>query len=332
MAKAKKITWKYCRDFTIRMNPSWAEGRGGRKSALSNSDKFTKEFNRSPDFSPYNITKLLILEDQTELKEDQGLRHGTLNRYKSAVAAVLNYCHGMGVLDQNWTVPRFYTWNENDDKLMRKAFTAEQVHALISFARDRLCNQNLADIIAFAALTGIRQGKILELTNDRIDLHNRMILVTKPKNQNQEARHIGIHNTLIPMLAERMARQEPTGYTFRDDWGGHNMKSRQKNIERPWHKCISMGLGLPTGNGSPYCFHGLRHTCGTLMALSGRHIIEIKEHLGHTSTKTCERYLHARDDQAVARANSIDFSLSDKTIVAPAPSFPWQEPALSAAS
>lgn len=330
MTKPKKITWKYCRDFTIRTRSEWAEGRGGRDNAIKNSDKFAKRFH-SDDFSPYNITKLLMLEDQMELKEDDGLKHGTLNRYKSAVATVLNHCHDMGVLDQNWTVPKFKTWDENDDKTIRQAFTSEQVHAMISFARDRLCNQNLADIILFAALSGVRQGKILQLTNNHIDLQNKMILITKPKNKRQDARHIGIHETLIPMLAKRMANQDPSGYTFRDDWGGTNMSSRQKAIERKWHKCIRY-IGLPVGEDSPYCFHGLRHTCGTLMALSGRHIIEIKEHLGHTSTRTCERYLHARDDQAVARANSIDFSMPTQKIVVPTPNFAWQEPVLSAAS
>ena len=330
MAKPKNITWKYCRDFTIRTKPEWAEGRGGRKSAIDNSAKFADQFH-SNDFSPYNITKKLILEDQWEMKEDQGLVNATLNRYKSAVSTILNWCHEMELLDQNWTVPRFKSWNENQDKVERKAFTSEQIHEMISFAKDRMCNQNLSDLIVFAALTGIRQGKILQLKNEHINLQQGIIKITQPKNQNQEFRYIGIHKTLLPMLAKRMSYQEPTGYTFRDDWGGSNLKARQKSVERQWHKCLAY-IGLPTGKGSPYVFHGLRHTCGTMMAMAGKHIIEIKEHLGHSSTKTCERYLHTRDDQAVARANSIDFSMPNKKIVVPTPSFTWQEQALSAAS
>ena len=38
--------------------------------------------------------------------------------------------------------------------------------------------------------------------------------------------------------------------------------------------------------------HDLRHTCGTLMANSGVPLIQVKEHLGHSSVAVTERYLH----------------------------------------
>ena len=302
-----KITWKECRDFAIRTNPKWAEGRGGRENAIRNSNKFCELFGHSPKFDPHKITARMILEDQLEMKNTYGKKNGTLNRYKSAISGVLRYCMFMDLLDKNWKVPTFMTFDENEDAQERYAYKTEEVHAMIDFARNRLCNDGLADVIFFAALTGIRLGKILQLTNDRINLQYQSIVIYKPKNKKTKIRSLGIHDALVPMLTERMSRQEPWGYTFREDWSGNNMKARQKTLSRQWHKCLTY-IGKPTGEDSPWKFHGLRHTCGTLLAESGKHVIEIKQHLGSSSTRSCERYLHTRDDQAVARANSIDFA------------------------
>jgi integrase len=302
-----KITWKECRDFAIRTNPKWAEGRGGRENAIRNSNKFCELFGHSPKFDPHKITARMILEDQLEMKNTYGRKNGTLNRYKSAISGVLSYCMFMDLLDKNWKVPTFMTFDENEDGQERYAYKTEEVHAMIDFARNRLCNDDLADIIFFAALTGIRLGKILQLTNDRINLQYQSMIIYKPKNKRTAVRSLGIHDALVPMLTERMSRQEPWAYTFRDDWGGNNMKARQKTLSRQWWKCLTY-IGKPVGKDSPWKFHGLRHTCGTLLAESGKHVIEIKQHLGQSSTRSCERYLHTRDDQAVARANSIDFA------------------------
>ena len=109
------------------------------------------------------------------------------------------------------------------------------------------------------------------------------MIIYKPKNKNTAVRSLGIHDALVPMLTERMSRQEPWGYTFRDDWSGNNMKARQKTLSRQWWKCLTY-IGKPVGKDSPWKFHGLRHTCGTLLAESGKHVIEIKQHLGQSST------------------------------------------------
>ena len=86
-----KSTWKQCRDYTLRHCPSWVTG-GGRKSAILYSGKFGELHPQT--FDPHKITMRLILEDCHELKA-QGMKHGSLNRYVSAVSKVLKFSQEM---------------------------------------------------------------------------------------------------------------------------------------------------------------------------------------------------------------------------------------------
>ena len=289
-----KSTWKQCRDYTLRHCPSWVSG-GGRSSAILYSGKFGELHPQT--FDPHKITMRLILEDCHELKA-QGMKHGSLNRYISAVSKVLKFSQQMQLLSQDWTVPRFVRFSEDEDSLERNAFTADELKDMVIFARDSLMHDALADIILFAALTGIRQEKILTLTKDKVDLTNKIITIMKPKKRGQKARTCGIHNSLIPMLVRRCT--EDRQYIFGDDW------LNADQLRRHFRKCLRH-IGRTDGT---YTFHGLRHTNGTLLIQSGVNIKDVADHMGHSSTRVTERYLHAADKNLAERVNSIDFAIA----------------------
>jgi len=290
-----KATWKECRKYTLTKRPSWQ--KSGRKSAILYSGKFT-EFHHW-DFDPHKITYRLMLEDCSAL-HDQGLANASLNRYVSAVSTVLSFCQKNQLLSQDWTIPRFERFNEAETRNDRDAFTADEVAKMISYARNTLANDDLGDIILFAVLTGMRQGEILKLTNDCIDIDQRSITVRNAKAKKGESRYVGIHESLLPILTKRMANNK-FGLTFGDDW------LNDDQMRSWWHRCLRH-LGKPVGEGSPWKFHGLRHTCGTLLIQSGLNIVEVATHMGHSSTRVTERYLHANDKDLAKRANSIDFA------------------------
>ena len=289
-----KSTWKQCRDYTLRHCPSWVSG-GGRSSAILYSGKFGELHPLT--FDPHKITMRLILEDCYELKA-QGLKYGSLNRYISAVSKVLKFSQEMQLLSQDWQVPRFKRFSEDEDCQERNAFTADELRDMVTFARDSLMHDALADIILFAALTGIRQEKILTLTKDKVDLTNKIITIMKPKKRGQKARTCGIHNSLIPMLVRRC--KENRTYLFGDDW------LNADQLRRHFRKCLRH-INRTDGT---YTFHGLRHTNGTLLIQSGVNIKDVADHMGHSSTRVTERYLHAADKNLAERVNSIDFAIA----------------------
>ena len=298
---AKKATWKECRDYTLRRHPAWVSG-GGRKSAILYSGKFTaKPINHSESFDPTRITMRMMLDDCYELKAE-GMKNASINRYISAVSKVLKFSQEMGLLSQDWTVPRFKRFKEAEDAQERNAYSAQDIKDMVTHARDNLMHDDLADIILFAALSGIRQGRILALQADDIDFENNMIRVTKPKNKNVPARYCGLHHALKDMLVRRC--NEGRTNLFGDDWVTTSTEPRADKVRTAFNKCKR----YINKDGYAYTFHGLRHTYGTLMIQSGVNIKDVAHHMGHSSTQVTEKYLHAADQQLAAQVNSIEWS------------------------
>jgi integrase len=298
---AKKATWKECRDYTLRRHPAWVSG-GGRKSAILYSGKFTaKPINHSESFDPTRITMRMMLDDCYELKAE-GMKNASINRYISAVSKVLKFSQEMGLLSQDWTVPRFKRFKEAEDAQERNAYSAQDIKDMVTHARDNLMHDDLADIILFAALSGIRQGRILALKADDIDFENNMIRVTKPKTRGVKARYCGLHHALKDMLVRRC--NEGRTNLFGDDWTTTSNEPRADKVRDAFKKCKRF-IGK---DGYAYTFHGLRHTYGTLMIQSGVNIKDVAHHMGHSSTQVTEKYLHAADKQLAAQVNSIEWS------------------------
>ena len=298
---AKKATWKECRDYTLRRHPAWVSG-GGRKSAILYSGKFTaKPINHSESFDPTRITMRMMLDDCYELKAE-GMKNASINRYISAVSKVLKFSQEMGLLSQDWTVPRFKRFKEAEDAQERNAYSARDIKDMVTHARDNLMHDDLADIILFAALSGIRQGRILALKADDIDFENNMIRVTKPKNKNVPARYCGLHHALKDMLVRRC--NEGRDNLFGDDWTTTSNEPRADKVRDAFKKCKR----FINKDEPAYTFHGLRHTYGTLMIQSGVNIKDVAHHMGHSSTQVTEKYLHAADKQLAAQVNSIEWS------------------------
>ena len=108
-----KVTWGECLKFTSKTRPGWQGA--GRYSALLYAGKFTDL--HSHQFDVTKITHRMILEDCGELKEDGGngkpMKHASLNRYVSAVSAVLNHSHKNGLIPSEYIIPRFQKFNIN---------------------------------------------------------------------------------------------------------------------------------------------------------------------------------------------------------------------------
>ena len=101
----------------------------------------------------------LILEDCHELKA-QGMKHGSLNRYVSAVSKVLKFSQEMELLSQDWTVPRFKRFSEDEDCQERNAFTSDELKTWITLHVIHYFTMKLTSYCL--RLTGIRQEKILK--------------------------------------------------------------------------------------------------------------------------------------------------------------------------
>ena len=269
----KNASWKECRDFTLRRKPEWVSG-GGRKSAILYSSKFTsKPLLHSESIDPTRISLRMMLDDCFELKEE-GMKNASLNRYISAVSTILKFSQKYQLLTQDWTVPRFQRFRESEDAQERNAYSAQDIKDMVTYARESLLHDDLADIILFGALSGIRQGRILALKEDDMDFENNMIRIRKPKNKNEDARYCGMHHALKDMLVRRC--NEGKTNLFGDDWHTNTSdEPKSDKVRDAFAKCKrAINKDTPA-----YTFHGLRHTYGTLMIQSGVNIVDVAHHL-----------------------------------------------------
>ncbi len=192
------------------------------------------------------------------------------------------------------------------------AFTPEQVRALLSAAtpRDRA-------VLATAVGTGLRQGELLGLTVETVDLDRGRLYVRQqmltPTGAGQPAltralktrasqRTVGLPAFVVTALREHLAvygtGQE--GLLFPNPRGrGWRRGSFNDSVWKPaLHRA-----GLPEQFG----IHACRHTYASGLIAQGRNVKEVQAALGHaTAAETCDTYLHLWPGAVEEAAEAID--------------------------
>jgi integrase len=186
--------------------------------------------------------------------------------------------------------PRFLLWSE--------------VERLASYCME-------GRLVAFAALTGLRQGEVFALRRSDVDVPNRLVrvvcssragAVTKTKSGRKRA----VHLTLVAaeLVAEQLATRDggplelvfpsPAGAMWRKD----NFMAR---VFRPAVRRAELD-GLT--------FHDLRHTYASLMVAAGVTPHVIAEQLGHRDARlVLERYGHLYPGASRQAALDLDLYL-----------------------
>jgi integrase len=173
--------------------------------------------------------------------------------------------------------------------------------ALATYRRDPLAaqqdqeeNDQLAELIRFAAYTGLRQGELVVLQWSDINFEEQTATVeralsgstiTSPKSGKLRVVPLGTPAiAALKRLCDRPNFRAPDDYVFATLSGDRPDASA---LRRRYNQARD-AAGAPV-----LMFHGLRHTAASLFI---RHmdVAEVKAIMGHASVKTTERYLHAR--------------------------------------
>jgi integrase len=187
---------------------------------------------------------------------------------------------------------------------------------------------SLADAIAprfralvyAAAYTGMRAGELAALRVSRlnplagtVDVSESMMevggkLVAGPTKTGRP-RTLTLPRFLAEMLGEHVGRYPSSdGFVFTMAESG---PIRQRNFYRRHFKPAVLRVGLPAG----LHFHSLRHTCAAFLIADGRHMEEVKDHLGHSTIRvTSDRYGHLfpKSRQVVAEGLDAIFAAASK--------------------
>lgn len=216
----------------------------------------------------------------------QGRAQSTINNHLQVVKRVLNLAY------------REWGWIEQPlgDKLKKRSpknerhvyLTTEDLGELLKAIPDSDAVEK--KVIALAALTGLRQGELLNLQASNV--HGGRILLRPDQTKSGKARVVPVPADARPWLEELPF---PTTYA---------------RLRRVWETART-AVGR-----SDLRFHDLRHSYASLLAQAGESMTTVRDLLGHSSLIVTSRYAHMFDqglDDIGARLPSFGAAFCDQT-------------------
>jgi integrase len=211
---------------------------------------------------------------------------GTVNRYLVTLSAVLR------------TVADEWMWLETTPmaKVKKLGEPRGRVRFLSDDERKQLleaCGEStsttLYPIVVLALSTGMRQGEILGLTWDRVNLSRGTIILEETKNGERRTVPLVGHAAQMMQQYRRVHRRVDTPIVFPSERGHKHAEVRQS-----WQNAVKRA-GL-----KDFRFHDLRHSAASYLAMNGATLTEIAEVLGHKTLAMVKRYSHLTEQHTAA--------------------------------
>jgi integrase len=255
-------------------------------------------------------------------KLDSGLSSATVRKMHSILRKALK----QAVLDG--LIPRNACDAVKPPKVERKEIKPldrEQAKTLLEAAS----GDRLEDLYVLAVHTGMREGELLGLKWEDVDLERgllrlRYALVREggkvvlgdlktPKSRRSIRLTAVATNALRGHLERQLAEMERMGSLYQP--GGlvfateHGTLINPSNLRNRSFKPL---LRRAFGEGGPdICFHDLRHTCATLLLIQGTHPKLVQELLGHaTIAMTLDTYSHFLPSMGEQTVRAMEAALS----------------------
>lgn len=301
----------------------WLKGsvRGSMRKSAYDRDAYLVTNHIKPALGRIKLKKLSPAHVQGFYCDrlDAGLSPSTVHK----IHAILHKALAQAV---KWhMVPRNVTEATDPPKPAPKEMrplSTEEVHKLLEAAR---CDR-LEALYVLAITTGMRQGELLALRWQDVDLENTTLSVRRtltrdggrftigePKTK-KSRRSIRLTTQAAQTLREHLSRQlrdiemlgdryEDRGLVFTTDTGAPIIPS---NLRRRSFAPLLKRAKLPRVR-----FHDLRHTCATLLLAKGVHPKFVQELLGHaTIAITLDTYSHVMPGMGDATARAMEDALS----------------------
>lgn len=203
---------------------------------------------------PRHVTEELC-KQYTEWRASMGRKPGTIHTELSHLKSTLNWAKAGGTVVRPTPPP---------PKSLH--LTKQQAKRLLDVSSS---TPHLHLFIVLALSTGARNGAILDLTWDRVDLSRRLIELRTEDMVNRKGRAtVPINNQLYELLK---ATERHSTYVV--SWAGQKVASVKKALKK-----AATSIGLPWV--SPHVF---RHSAAVWMAEAGVSIEEIAQFLGHSN-------------------------------------------------
>lgn len=229
------------------------------------------------------------------------IKKRTVNIEVSSLKTLLNKAVRWDVLSSN-PLERVEYLKEDDSKKIR-SLTEDEVQRLLNEA-----NGWFKPVLLTALYTGMREGEMIYLEWDDVDLENGIIRVRRkpgwiPKSTGRSIRErdVAIPGQLVEFLkAFRKKNEDGDGRVFHGKDGEQLKPGLRKALMTLTRRC-----GFPEVTQ----FHALRHTYATHLIKACRDLTVAQEQLGHADIRTTMRYSDMTMERKRKAAEELDYGM-----------------------
>lgn len=282
----------------------------------------------------YSITSVPIQKYYNQLFENS-VTINTIKEINKVLKMFFNWCFDEGLIKKNPVMGKQLKLPNTSEELESEEvqiFTDEQIKLITKTATEIDKFQYDIDFIVLLALgSGLREGEILGLENQYLDIENSKVYVRKtlkkvkvyeskekwiwerklqkPKS-NSSVRTVDLPQSLVDTLKKHKyslkSKYENNNLEFKKDSLLFVTKACQsvdaRNMIRAWERFLERA-------GLEYVkFHALRHTYASILFKNGANILEVSKLLGHADTKMAEKiYIHIYPESRKETVNKIDY-------------------------
>ena len=243
--------------------------------------------------------------------------YSQINTLNTILKVFFNWCCNNGYIVKNPCLNLNIKGNKSD-VINSKRKEVEILNTKeIKTIKNCIKNTNFELLFLLDLGTGLRQGELLALDWEHIDLVKKEIKVEKSAKEvyiydNSETKHIEtiiqtpktrnsfrtipIPSTLIDRLSTINNKE---GYLFLDS---SNKLLKGKNVSSKWTKILKE-CNIPHKK-----FHSIRHTYGSMLLQKGVDIETVAELMGHNAISITQTYMHSETklkSKSVNKLNSI---------------------------
>ena len=223
----------------------------------------------------------------------------TINRYHSAIGAVFNQAH------KKWhwmqSNPARDVLRNEEARGRSRWLTNHEREALLESC-EKSTWEGLYPLVLLALATGARQGELIGLTWDKVDLKEGTAYLESTKSG--ECRTLPIRGPALSELRKyAKIRRIDSDYVFPSVDGAKPFSFRPH-----WN------AALDRTEIENFRFHDLRHTAASYLAMNGATLLEIADVLGHKTLEMVKRYAHLADSHkagVLERMNTAVFGESE---------------------
>ena len=230
-------------------------------------------------------------------------REITARGKRRSSASVVRY---LAALSHTFTIA-VKEWGWMEDNPMRKVTKPKESRGRVRFLSDdertrllKACHESrnayLYPVVVLALSTGMRQGEIMGLTWDNVDLNRGRAILHETKND--ERRAVAITGHVLELLKElSRVRRIDSNFLFPSK-GNRSRKSL--DLRTPWETT------LKNADIQDFRFHDLRHSAASYLAMNGASLAEIAEVLGHKTLQMVKRYAHFSEGHTARVVESMN--------------------------